>query len=132
MANSASYTSNTSIFVKTKWGMLPIKPRPEIIESRNAFVKEYSIKAALVTPAVLDSDGPFAADVECYSTKDNGRVIVISVTDWRIDIIGPLTATYKFKKVKPLYSMGHVSLVRSFKTRKDYDDFIELVKSKVR
>ena len=130
MANSASYTNNSSIYSKTKWGSLPIKPLDAIIANRNSFVKDYSIKALLVTPAVLTPSGPFAGEVECYSTKDNGRVVVVSLLDWRVDMIGPLTKLYKFEKHAPLYSMGHVSLVRVFKTRKEYDAFVKSIQDK--
>lgn len=130
MSTSAFYTKHASIFSKTKWGKLPVRPTNMIIENRDNFITEHSIKAALVVPEALISKTPFAGDVECYSVKDGGRVIVVSLLQWRTDMILPLQRQYEFVQVEPLFSAGHITLIRKFKSRLEYDTFVKSVKAR--
>ena len=84
-------TENKKIFKVTYWGTFTLEDRTEedikeinkIVENRNNFLKEYSIKRISPLPSKLKDEfektSPYLLDhVEIYKTEDNKYVIVNS------------------------------------------------------
>jgi hypothetical protein len=117
-------TQYPAIFNKVYWGGFKETCKIYILKNRNAFVKEFKIKAVAKYPWTSHRALVAFDHVENYITEEKGYVMIISPYADSADTPGIKEAVaLGFRVYNKMYSPDAITLIQTFKTKEDLKAF---------
>ena len=125
-------TNFPAIFNKVYWGAFEQPCDIDILRNRNAFIREFKIKASRRHPLIQHRALLAFDHVENYVTEDGKYVMIISpYTDSEKAPQIQEAMALGFKVHKKLYTQAAITLIQTFPTKTDLETFGVIYSAKV-